>query len=174
MWTWWRRGTQESRKNQHTSHTIYSPPYVFGSEWWIMYFTTYVVIIALFALSPTHSYTTVTYNKAVTTKRHLSHSGGINSTTHRFVSLQTRKDWPRLTNLTQLNCGKHWSQHGPASLCPCPDDLRLWRQRVQLNIRQLIRYAHLVPGWIPLYLQNGRPEFFGTWLLQVRNVPQGC
>ena len=43
------------------------------------------------------------------------------------------------------HCGKHWSQHGPASLwkafdamsSPCPDELRLfWGQRrVQLNIR---------------------------------------
>ena len=41
---------------------------------------------------------------------------------------------PKDIQPTWQNCGKHWSQHGPASLwnafdtlsCPCPDELRLF------------------------------------------------
>ena len=55
---------------------------------------------------------------------------------------------PKENKPTWHNCGKHWSQYGPASLwnaldtlqCQCPDELRLfWGQkRVQLNIRKVL------------------------------------
>ena len=94
---------------------------------------------------------------------------------------------PKRTSSQLDNWGKHWSQHGPASLrnawhfVPCPDKLRLLRAKgVQLNIRKVfLMFCPLSVNRLPLLrvgiLWNRFPENMGCQIkITHRPVGEPC